>query len=99
MGSEMCIRDSSRGRDSGIDTRLDQVRSDLAQPLSEVTARRIIEKLATTWAATLMVEHGDPSVSDAYLSSRIAGDHGSLFGTLSETCDLDHISRRAVPIS
>ena len=89
----------SRGRDSGIDTRLDQVRSDLAQPLSEVTARRIIEKLATTWAATLMVEHGDPSVSDAYLSSRIAGDHGSLFGTLSETCDLDHISRRAVPIS
>ena len=89
----------SRGRDSGIDTRLDQVRSDLAQPLSEVTARRIIEKLATTWAATLMVEHGDPSVSDAYLSSRIAGDHGSLFGTLSETCDLAHISRRAVPIS
>ncbi len=89
----------SRGRDSGIDARLDQVRSDLAQPLSEVTARRIIEKLATTWAATLMVEHGHPSVSDAYLSSRIAGDHGSLFGTLSETCDLDHISRRAVPIS
>tara|TARA_B100000287_G_scaffold431645_2_gene489312 strand:+ start:5913 stop:7535 length:1623 start_codon:yes stop_codon:yes gene_type:complete len=89
----------SRGRDSAIDTRIDQIRSDLAQPLAEVDARRIIEKLATTWAATLMVEHGDPSVSDAYLSSRIAGDHGWLFGTLSESCNLDHISRRAVPIN
>lgn len=91
--------DRSRGRDPGLDERLDDLRAHFAAPLSEATARRLIERLATTWAGTLMVEHGDPAVSDAYLSSRIAGDHGSLFGTLSAGCDLVHISERAVPVS
>jgi putative acyl-CoA dehydrogenase len=45
-----------------------------------------------------MVEHGDPVVSDAYLMSRVSGDHGSLFGTLPSSCELGVISRRAVPV-
>ena len=89
--------EQSRGRDAGIDEHLDALRAEFANPLSEAAARRLVEKLAITWAATLMVEYGHPSVSEAYLISRVGGDHGSLFGTLPTSCDLDEISRRAVP--
>ena len=89
--------EQSRGRDAGVDEHLDALRAEFANPLSEAEARRLVEKLAVTWAATLMVEYGHPSVSEAYLMSRVGGDHGSLFGTLPKSCDLDQISRRAVP--
>ena len=89
--------EQSRGRDAGIDEHLDALRAEFANPLSEAEARRLVEKLAITWAATLMVEYGHPSVSEAYLMSRVGGDHGSLFGTLPTSCDLDEISRREVP--
>ena len=89
--------DQSRGQDSGIDNLLDSLRTDLSNPLPEAEARRLVERLAIAWAATLMVKHGQPSVSEAYLMSRIGGDHGSLFGTLPTSCDLDQIARRAVP--
>ncbi len=88
----------SRGRDATIDEQLDVLRRDLSAPGSESDARRVVEKMAIVWAATLMVEHGDPVVSDAYLMSRVAGDHGSLFGTLPGACDLAAISRRSVPV-
>ena len=87
----------ARGRDGYLDKQLDDLQVTLRKPLPEVEARRLVEKLARTWAATLVLEHGDPAVSDAYFCSRIAGDHGSLFGTLPASCDLDYIARRAVP--
>jgi len=89
--------DQSRGRDSGLDKLLDSLRADFGGPLPEVQARRLVERLAIAWAATLMVQHGEPSVSEAYLMSRVGGDHGSLFGTLPSSCNLDHIARRAIP--
>lgn len=89
--------DQSRGLDSGIDNLLDSLRADLGGPLPEAEARRLVERLAIAWAATLMVQHGEPSVSEAYLMSRVGGDHGSLFGTLPSSCNLDQIARRAVP--
>ena len=89
--------DQSRGQDAGIDQLLDALRADFTGPLPEAEARRLVEKLAIAWAATLMVQHGQPSVSEAYLMSRVGGDHGSLFGTLPTSCDLDEIARRAVP--
>jgi len=90
--------EQSRGKDAALDERLDILRRDFSQPIAEGDARRLVEKMAIAWAATLMVEHGDPVVSDAYLMSRVAGDHGSLFGTLPNSCELGVISRRAVPV-
>ena len=37
-------------------------------------------------------------VSDAYRSSRLAGDHGSLYGTLDSGLPLRTIANRALPI-
>ena len=90
--------EQSRGKDATLDERLDVLRDDFSQPIAEGDARRLVEKMAIAWAATLMVEHGDPVVSDAYFMSRVAGDHGSLFGTLPNSCELGVISRRAVPV-
>ncbi len=90
--------EQSRGKDAALDERLDVLRRDFSQPIAEGDARRLVEKMAIAWAATLMVEHGDPVVSDAYLMSRVSGDHGSLFGTLPSSCELGVISRRAVPV-
>jgi putative acyl-CoA dehydrogenase len=89
--------EQSRGKDAALDELLNVLRNDFSQPIAEGDARRLVEKMAIAWAATLMVEHGDPVVSDAYLMSRVAGDHGSLFGTLPNSCELGVISRRAVP--
>ena len=62
--------EQSRGRDAGIDEHLDALRAEFANPLSEAEARRLVEKLAITWAATLMVEYGHPSVGEAVCLTR-----------------------------
>ena len=64
----------------------------------EAGARRMVEAMATTWGASLVVRHGDPAVADAWLSSRVGGNHGSLYGTLDPGLDIGHLARRAVPV-
>jgi putative acyl-CoA dehydrogenase len=51
-----------------------------------------------TWAGSLLVRHGDAVVSDAWISSRVAGDHGGLYGTLDPGLALSDVARRAVPL-
>jgi putative acyl-CoA dehydrogenase len=73
---------------SGIDPRLDAAIADAKSAVSgsedlEFEARRIVERLATTWAGSLLARHGDSAVFEAYAASRLQRDHGALFGTLS----------------
>lgn len=63
----------------------------------EVGARRLVERMVTTWTASLLVMHGDKAVSDAYLKSRLGGDWGAQFGTLPAQADLVGIAGRAIP--
>lgn len=63
----------------------------------ERDARRTAEILARVWAATLLVEDGDPDVADAFVRTRIEGDWGTMFGTLPPGPPVDRIARRAVP--
>ena len=74
----------------------------IARLLAETTdlefeARRIVGLLATTWAGTLLARHGDPEVFQAYAASRLANDHGVLFGTLPPGTPADAIVERAIP--
>lgn len=48
----------------------------------EALARRLTEQLALGWAASLVDSYTPLEVADAYRSSRLGGDHGSLYGTL-----------------
>jgi putative acyl-CoA dehydrogenase len=80
---------------AGADPRLDRfsaaVQSDLSNALNrpssesaeiEGRARWLAERLALALQASLVVRHGRAEVAEAFLASRIAGDHGHNFGTL-----------------
>ena len=90
--------DRCRGRHPVLDRHLRELRDSLSGPApSEAGARRLTERMATVWAACLLVEHGHSAVAKIYLQSRLGGDWGSEFGTLPPSTDLDAVARRAVP--
>ena len=86
----------SRGADRRLDTALDAVEADLTKP-DEAHARRLVERLAVTLQGALLVRHAPHAVADAFCATRIAGDHGYLFGTLPAGVDVDAILARAWP--
>ena len=53
----------------------------------EYEARRLTERLAIATQAGLAMRDLDSSVADAFLASRVAGNHGGLFGTLPSGLD------------
>jgi putative acyl-CoA dehydrogenase len=58
---------------------------------SEAQGRRLTEKLALALQAGLMVRHSSPSMAEAFIQSRLNGDHGNAFGTLSTTVDTNSL--------
>ncbi len=58
---------------------------------NESQARRLAERLALALQAVLVLRHSAPAVADAFIASRLAGDHGQTFGTLSGKTDMDSI--------
>jgi len=60
-------------------------------------ARRLVESMALVLQGSLLVRFGDPAVADAFLSSRLAGDWGNTFGTLSSDTPFAAIIERAAP--
>jgi putative acyl-CoA dehydrogenase len=89
-------------RAAGMDRRLDAAIANAKSVIDDATelefeARRIVERLATAWAGTLLALHGDEAVFEAYATSRLAGDHGSLYGTLPPSSAIDDLVNRAIP--
>jgi len=80
------------GQNRGADPRLDNFTQDVETQLThaqrggdaeaQAQARRLAEKLALALQAGLMVRHSSPEMAEAFLSSRIHGEHGYTFGTL-----------------
>ena len=91
----------ARGADRLFDRTLDRLQETLAAPAEgregEAGARRLVEQLATAWAASLCLRH-EPEIADAYLRSRLGGDWGAEFGTLPADTDLVALSARALPV-
>jgi putative acyl-CoA dehydrogenase len=84
----------------GADARLDAAVTRLKNRLTEAsptTARRLVEQMALTLQASLLVRHAPPAVADAFCATRLGGDWGQAFGTLPETAGLDAIVERALP--
>src|SRR5205823_6382195 len=78
-------------QESGADQRLDNfISSDMETTLmqakssseSEAQARRLAEKLALALQAQSVLRHSKPAVADAFLATRLNGNHGCTFGTL-----------------
>jgi putative acyl-CoA dehydrogenase len=61
----------------------------------EMRARRIVEMLAIALQASLMTRHASPEAADAFAASRLSGDWGRTFGTLSSGVSAPAIIARA----
>jgi putative acyl-CoA dehydrogenase len=70
---------------AGGDARLDAAIADLDKEFVEAEergARRLVERMSTILAASLLVRHASPAVADAYCATRLGGDWGMAYGTL-----------------
>jgi putative acyl-CoA dehydrogenase len=63
----------------------------------ELRARRIVERMAIALQASVLVRHGDPAVADAFVATRLRGDHGRALGTLPRGTDFERIVERHRP--
>lgn len=88
--------DLAVGTDRTFDRSVGELRAMLATDVGEVDARRLVEKMAICWGAALALRD-EPVIADAYIRSRLDGDWGSEFGTLSRHADVATISKRAIP--
>ena len=58
-------------------------------------ARRIIDRLAVLVSASALGRYATEDVLEAYVSSRVSGDHGLMYGTLSGSVDHAGLTQRA----
>jgi putative acyl-CoA dehydrogenase len=90
--------DRGRGHDRRLDAFVDALRTELTDFADvERRARRIVERLALALQGSLLVRHGTPATTEAFLASRLDGDHGAALGTLPRGTDFGAIIERAFP--
>lgn len=89
---------SAKGVDARFDAALAELRRDMRDPQGcEQGARRLVERMTLVLQASLLVRYGDPTVADAFCASRLGGNWGCTFGTLSAAADVGSIVKRALP--
>ncbi|WP_030321906.1 acyl-CoA dehydrogenase family protein [Streptomyces sp. NRRL B-3229] len=86
----------AQGADARLDAAVARLK-DLLTTASETGARRLVEHMALTLQASLLVRHAPAAVADAFCASRLGGDWGHAFGTLPDATDLDAVLARALP--
>ncbi len=64
---------------------------------TEVEARRLAQNVALAVQAALLYQSAPAAVFSAFCDSRLAGDWGQTFGTLSSSTDFDTLISRAMP--
>ena len=91
----------AQGADARLDRHLAKVRGDLGalqgNDDTQWLARRLVEDLALTLQAGLLLRHAPPEVADAFCASRL-GDGGRAFGTLPAGVDAGAIVERALAV-
>ncbi|MFG3094443.1 DNA alkylation response protein [Streptomyces sp. NPDC048202] len=86
----------ARGADARLDATVASLKRELAAA-DQLSARRVVERMALALQASLLVRHAPPEVADAFCATRLGGDWGHAFGTLPPGTDLDTILDRALP--
>ena len=87
----------ARGSDAALDRLADALPARIEAMATEVEARRLAQDVALAVQAALLVQTAPPSVVGGFCASRLGGDWGHAFGTLSAGVDLDAIISRARP--
>ncbi|MFD7641031.1 isovaleryl-CoA dehydrogenase [Kitasatospora sp. NPDC059795] len=87
--------DAASGLDRHFDTAVADLRKDLADPEHlEYRTRRLVERLALTLQASLLLRHGDPAVAEAFTTTRLGGRSGLAYGTMPTGLDTTAILAR-----
>jgi putative acyl-CoA dehydrogenase len=84
----------ARGMDRRLDAAIDALRLDVARP-QEAGARRLVEAMAVTLQASLLVRHAPPPVAEAFLATRLPGSMCGVYGALPGGLALDEIINKA----
>jgi putative acyl-CoA dehydrogenase len=92
---------SASGGNRRLDSYIIQLESDLTGQIKrslqngggemEGQARRLTERLALGLQAVLTVRHSSTEMTDAFIASRLCGEHGNAFGTLPSGIDVTSI--------
>jgi putative acyl-CoA dehydrogenase len=96
--------DRAAGADARLDAHLERTRERLAAALAAGTegaqfqARALVEDLAVSLQASLLVRHAPPVVADAFCAARLDGQGGRVYGTLPSGVDAEAIIDRALPV-
>ncbi|MQB01015.1 MAG: DNA alkylation response protein [Actinobacteria bacterium] len=88
--------------ESADDPRLERHTNDLKGLLAEgseleTRGRRVVEAMAVVLQASLLLRFGDRVIADAFLVTRLGGDHGRAYGTLPAGLDFKGIIERHRP--
>ena len=67
---------------AGADQRLDRALQNFDSGAGEQEGRRLAERLATMWQASLMVRHASHEAADLFCATRLGSEGGHSFGTL-----------------
>jgi putative acyl-CoA dehydrogenase len=89
--------ETAKGSDAGFDRVVAELRTQLAsQSADEFGARMLVERLALTLQAAVLLRSGSPMAS-LFVASRLQGRHGLAFGTLPAGSDIAELIVRALP--
>jgi putative acyl-CoA dehydrogenase len=85
----------ARGGDRRFDAFSSTLEKEMTGPVTEVEARRLAERLALGFEASLLIRHSTPEVADAFCASRLSNEGGRAFGTLPPATHFQAILNRA----
>ena len=90
--------DAAAGADDNLDAAIVRLKDSFGDfDTLQHRARRVVGDMALALQGSLLVRYGHPAVADAFTASRLAGDWGSVFGTLPSGVDTAAIIARATP--
>ena len=88
----------ARGQHPQLDLRIEGLHRALTSPDSiEYRARSLVEQMAITLQASLLLRYAPSAVADAFCASRLSATGHHLFGTLPASVDTRAIIDRATP--
>jgi putative acyl-CoA dehydrogenase len=88
----------ARGGDERLDRFIDELRKELDDRNNvECRARQLVERMALALQGALMLQHAAAPTADAFLASRLNGEHCHVFGTLSAATQFKSIIEHARP--
>lgn len=87
----------ARGAHPALDRVAAALPSRVEEMATEIEARRLAQDVALTVQAALLCQTAPAAVFSAFCDSRLGGEWGQAFGTLTARADFDAIIARAVP--